>query len=388
MTQSEFINKAKHRHGDKYDYSKVEYKGSRTKVCIICPEHGEFWQAAAAHLSGQGCPKCAIDAAAKRYNIGTDEFIRRAREVHGNKYDYSKVEYANNRTKVCIVCPEHGEFWQNPQKHLMGRVCPLCSSRKRLTKEQFVKIANELHNNEYCYDEFVYVDTHTKGKIYCPKHDHYFMQSPLKHNDKTHPQGCPICRYEKSSASKTKTIKKFIKEARALHGNKYDYSKSEYVRDDEKIEIICPEHGSFFMTPSNHLNKHRPQGCPVCKQSKLENAVMLYMDRNSVNYVPQKRFSWLRLKREMPLDFYLPDYNVAIECQGIQHFRESENSIINDTLEEIQNRDKLKERLCNEHGIKIYYYSNLGIEYPYHVYEGMGLMFSDIKNKNNGVSKD
>ena len=94
---------------------------SITKVCIICPEHGEFWQLPYSHLSGRGCNICSKPV------YDTNSFIKRAREIHGNKYDYSKVEYVNSITKVCIICPEHGEFWQTPNNHLGNKKCHLCS---------------------------------------------------------------------------------------------------------------------------------------------------------------------------------------------------------------------------------------------------------------------
>jgi predicted nucleic acid-binding Zn-ribbon protein len=119
----EFIQKAKEVHGDKYDYSKVEYVNSHAKVCIICPEHGEFWQSPNNHLNGKGCPKCINP----NHGLTTEEFIQKAREVHGDKYDYSKVEYKGGLTKVCIICPKHGEFWQIAREHLRGQGCPICN---------------------------------------------------------------------------------------------------------------------------------------------------------------------------------------------------------------------------------------------------------------------
>ena len=110
LTTYEFIEKAKKVHGDKYDYSKVEYVNSRTKICIICPQHGEFWQTPNAHLMKEGCPKCKGENVSKVNRRTTNEFIEKAKKVHGDKYDYSKVDYKNNSTKVCIICPIHGEF--------------------------------------------------------------------------------------------------------------------------------------------------------------------------------------------------------------------------------------------------------------------------------------
>lgn len=145
-TQEEFISKAREVHGDKYDYSKVEYKGNKNKVCIICPEHGEFWQLPSSHLKGAGCPNCSGN---KKYT--TKEFIEKARKIHGDKYDYSKVEYVNSETKVCIICPEHGEFWQKPARHLMGQGCPNCWHIK---KEYKFNLLQEF-KNEFAFRAFL-----------------------------------------------------------------------------------------------------------------------------------------------------------------------------------------------------------------------------------------
>ena len=122
LTKEEFIKKANKVHESKYNYDNVDYVNSRTKVCIICPKHGEFWQTPSSHLRGNGCSKCTCN-----YVPTTEEWIASTRKVHGDKYDYSKVEYINANTKVCIICPEHGEFWQTPTNHLEGKGCPKCN---------------------------------------------------------------------------------------------------------------------------------------------------------------------------------------------------------------------------------------------------------------------
>ena len=98
-------------------------------MCIICPEHGEFWQTPNKHISRkQGCPKCGDIKNGFNKRLGNDKFIERARKVHGDKYDYSKVEYIDYDTKVCIICPIHGEFWQTPQVHLLSKCgCSYCN---------------------------------------------------------------------------------------------------------------------------------------------------------------------------------------------------------------------------------------------------------------------
>ena len=125
LTFNDFVEKSKSIHGEKYDYSKVDYKNNSTKVLIICPKHGEFLMRPADHFNGQGCPKCKSENLSNKFSMGKEAFIKKALSVHENKYDYSKVEYKNNRTKVCIICPEHGEFWQTPDKHITGQGCKI-----------------------------------------------------------------------------------------------------------------------------------------------------------------------------------------------------------------------------------------------------------------------
>jgi hypothetical protein len=127
LTTEEFIAKAKAVHGDRYDYSKVEYVDNKTKVCIICKEHGEFEQSPKKHLAGQGCIKCHRKSMAKRYSLGKEEFIEKANAVHNGFYDYSEVEYVNGHTKVKIICPIHGIFEQDPASHLQGHGCSFCA---------------------------------------------------------------------------------------------------------------------------------------------------------------------------------------------------------------------------------------------------------------------
>lgn len=147
MNKEYFIEKAKEIHGNKYDYSKVEYINTSTKVCIICPIHGEFWQRPNDHLNGRGCNKCGKESLREQFS-NKKTFIEKAKKIHGNKYDYSKVNYINAKTKVCIICPEHGEFWQTPDSHLRGRGCQLCNSFKKSVDE----ISDFLQKNGIIFD--------------------------------------------------------------------------------------------------------------------------------------------------------------------------------------------------------------------------------------------
>lgn len=127
-TLEDFIKKAKLVHGNKYDYSKVEYVNNNTKVTIVCPIHGEFEQLPRIHTrstkSNQGCPVCSGKIVST-----SEEFIEKVNKVHNNKYSYDKVEYKNSSTKVIITCPIHGNWEQTPDNHLQGRGCPSCAKK-------------------------------------------------------------------------------------------------------------------------------------------------------------------------------------------------------------------------------------------------------------------
>lgn len=146
LTTEEFIKKAREVHGDRYDYSKVEYVNKKTKVCIVCSKHGEFTQSPQKHLSGQGCIKCHHTSLSKRFNLGRERFIEKAKAVHNGFYDYSAVEYINSHTHVQITCPIHGAFPQDPASHLKGHGCPICAdieNGKRKRKWTYEKCQEE-----------------------------------------------------------------------------------------------------------------------------------------------------------------------------------------------------------------------------------------------------
>lgn len=145
-TKKEFIQESNLIHNNKYDYSKVEYKNCKQKIIITCPKHGDFEQTPDSHIQGQGCRLCANNkiSLSKQYN--TEQFIEKAKKVHGDKYDYSKVEYKNNTTKVIIICSKHNEFEQTPDIHLQGSNCPICKTSKG---ELVIKEILDKHNIEY-----------------------------------------------------------------------------------------------------------------------------------------------------------------------------------------------------------------------------------------------
>ena len=234
-------------------------------------------------------------------------FIEKARKIHGDKYDYSKVEYIDHYTKVCVICPIHGEFYISPKDHLTKR-------------------------------------------------------------------GCRKCFYERIRYTK----EKFIEESYKVHGDKYDYSKVEYINSRTKVCIICPIHGEFWQTPKSHIQN---TGCPRCSYSHMESLIYNFLNKHNISFEEQKKFKWLG---KQSLDFYLPEYNIAIECQGIQHFKKVDYfENIKDKwggYENIIKRDKKKLKLCNENNVKLIYFSNLKLNFPYEVITNVDILLETIKN--------
>ena len=138
LTTNEFIEKLKAVHGDKYDTRKVEYIDATTKICLICPKHGEFWIQPNNLLSGQGCRMCGIEKRAKKRKLyDNNTFKAEAEKIHGTKYIYNESEYVSCDTKLKIICPIHGEFWQTPYHHIHDRNgCPKCAKNLIYTTEQ------------------------------------------------------------------------------------------------------------------------------------------------------------------------------------------------------------------------------------------------------------
>jgi hypothetical protein len=346
LTTEEFIEKARRVHGDKYDYSKVEYINNGTLICIICPKHGEFWQTPHKHLQGRRCFKCYHDDR----TLTTEEFIEKAKQIHRDKYDYSKVNYVNVYTKICIICPKHGEFWQKPNNHLQGKGCPYCSGNMKSDLKEFIKGAKKVHDNFYDYSKVEYVNSKTKVCIICPEHGE-FWQKPNNH---LNGQCCPICARNIVKNKLKMTLDEFIEKSNLKHNNKYDYSKVEYVDIKTPVCIVCPEHGEFWQTPRHHLNGH---SCPICRESKLEKEVNNFLLKNNILFERQKKFDWLRLNNPLSLDFYLPDYNIAIECQGKQHFKPVDIFGGEEEFKKTVERDKMKAKLCNENDVHLMFFN-------------------------------
>jgi hypothetical protein len=289
----------------------------------------------------------------------TEQFIKEADVIHNKKYDYSKVEYIRAHSEVCIICPEHGEFWQTPNQHLKGYGCSKCGGNYKWTTEEWVREASKKNNYFYTYENTQYINKKTKVNVTCPIHGDFEI-IPYDH---LCCHGCPKC-----NGKYHYTTEEWIEKANQVHLNKYDCSKTIYINSKSKVCIICPKHGEFWQIANHHLNG---VGCPMCGNvSKLEEKVCKLL--NSLNIVNerQKHFQWLGLQS---LDFYIPSKNIAIECQGIQHFEEVDHFGGESGLLEIRERDERKRNLCSENNVGLYY-----INYDDNIEEKLNYIISQI----------
>lgn len=331
VTTSEFIERAKAVHGDKYDYSKTFITSMVKNTTITCPIHGDFETRAANHLLGVGCSECSGNK-----KLTTESFIKKAHLVHGDRYDYSKVNYVGAKTKVVIICKEHGEFEQEPTNHLMGSGCIKCAGICKSNTVEFITRAKLVHGDKYDYSKVNYSTTNEKVSIVCSTHGE-FKQTPYGHLSGL---GCKKCGHKITADSTKISLSEFIERAVLVHNNTYDYSLVRYETTKDKIKIRCNKHGVFEQECDSHLQGH---GCPACgsQMSKGEDEICNLLDSLGVNYYRRDR----TLIKPLELDIVIPDHNLAIEFNGlIWH-------------SEMYGKDKTyhinKTKLCNDAGFRL-----------------------------------
>jgi hypothetical protein len=358
-TLEEFIQKATQVHVDKYDYSKVEYKKSCQKVIIHCKEHGEYLQTPNGHIGGAGCVKCARQKNADDKRFTRIEFIEKAIEVHRDKYDYSKVQYKNMTTKVIIICREHGEFFQTPAGHLVGKNCVKCgvtssALSKIKTTEQILSEFKIIHGDKYDYSKVQYKNGKEIIIIICKEHGE-FQQKPCDHlSGKI---CCPVCLQLMFGKWNSSNTNEFIQKAKSIHGDKYDYSKVEYIKSIDYVKIGCKKHGYFEITPNSHLNS---SGCNKCypNHSKIQikwlNFIQVYYkiniehaENNGEFSIPETRFK---------ADGYCKETNTIYEFHGdLWHgnpkkFKPDKVSFFGTTYGELYQKTLAKEERIKELG--------------------------------------
>ena len=242
-----------------------------------------------------------------------------------------------------------------------------CWTKIKKAKENFIEKAKKVHGDKFDYSQVVYERSCLKVKIKCNRCGQYFYQTPNNHLTG---QGCPYCKDALNSKKQLKSLETFIEEAKAIHGDKYDYSQVVYEGTNKKVKIYCKKCKRFFYkSPSKHLSYK--QGCPHCvlHHSRGENDVYDWLIANKIDFITQKKFTDCRDKRPLPFDFYLPEYNICIEYQGRQHYKFEKNSQYCKTKEEylsVKQHDKIKREYCLKNNIKLFeinYRKNLALQF-------------------------
>lgn len=344
--------------------------------------------------------------------LTTEEFVKRAKKVHGDKYDYSQSSYVNRRTEIRIFCKLHGEFFQMPGHHTDGRGCKRCGIAKshqatKYSTKQFIALAKKIHRNKYDYSKVKYKNSHAKVIVSCREHGEfnikayshlqgagcascvglkkYNLKSFLETANKIHANkydysdvkiknsksnikircykhgyfeqiltlhvnghGCPKCQYEELGNKSRKTLDDFLLQAKHTHGDTYNYSEVNYKGTNIKVKILCLKHGVFEQTPKQH---YKGNGCPKCF-NKNEGRIANYLFKKAITHreykIGKKRY-----------DFYLPEYNLIIERDGEQHYRLSSNfaSYLKKDpalyIKQQVKNDKLKTKMAKDAGFKI-----------------------------------
>jgi len=359
-TTEEFVINANLIHKNKYDYSLVNYITNKIKVEIICKEHGVFKQTPNSHLRGRKCPTCSLLESGTKRTKTTVEFIEDAKKIYGNKYDYSLVDYIHNRKNVIIICKEHGKFEQTPSQHLRNINCPCCSNSKKSNTKEFIEKSNKIHNNAYDYSLVDYKHSEKEVIIICKEHGE-FKQIPYLHL-KGH-------KCKKCNGYDILNTDDFIKKAKKIHNDKYDYSLVDYKNSEIKIKIICEKHGEFPQSPKNHI--YNKQGCPICNINKNELLIKNNLDKNNIKYEHQKSFDGCEYVKPLRFDFYLPKYNTCIEFDGIQHYIPIEFFGGDNALKLQKIKDKIKTDYCINNNIKL-----IRIKYDENIEEKLNFIFS------------
>lgn len=346
-TTEQFIEDARKVHGDKYDYSKVTYIDSRTKIEIICPIHGSFMQLPNAHLRGADCRQCSIHKRSNERMYTTEYFVKQSKLIHNNKYSYEKVIYTKCNKKVIITCPIHGDFEQTPTCHLQGQGCPECGKLQKANShrtkwEDLLKRFRKIHGDTFEYEQNGYKSINDKIKIFCKKHNYWFEQQITHHLDG---RGCPIC----NGGSKRNT-EMFVIKAREIHGDKYDYSKVNYITKDNPVEIICPKHGSFWQKAHDHICGC---GCPRCRSFRNQEFIFEFLKKSfpKEEWLWEFSPSWLGIQR---LDIYNSRVNLAIEYNGQQHYFPIDVFGGEEGFKKCTEHDALKAQLCKDNNCKLY----------------------------------
>lgn len=340
LTQQEYIRKCK-KVNPEYDYSELGFTTiSGQFVTPICKKHGKFRINARGLMTKHiNCPECERE---KRFK----EFIEKARKIHGDKYKYDLSTYKNNKIPVKITCVIHGDFWQAPGDHLKGYGCSKCSGKYKPSTEEWIERAASIYNYKYDYSKVKYIDNKTPVTVICPEHGEFY---PIPSNHIKGTSGCPKCKGIKIGERCRSNTIEFIEKSKLIHGNRYDYSKVEYIKKDIPVTIICPIHGEFNQLPSIHLKGSGCQACNFKNQGILYSKIKDYFP--NIKFEQEYTSDWLGKQR---LDIYCLEYNFGIEYDGEQHYQSIDYFGGDQYFKVLQERDLLKNQKCLKNKCKLF----------------------------------
>jgi signal peptidase I len=327
MTKKEFLIKAREIHGYKYMYpllpNKITYKD---KVDILYNDI-LYTQSISKHLLGR-CPE-------KNTPIKTtEEFIKEAKLIWGDKYDYSLVEYKGANKKVKILYDDV-VFEQTPSIHYKS------APELNMNRDWFIKRAKYKWGDKYDYSLVEYKHCKSKVKIIYNKTGEIFEQTPHLHLHRA-PENIKL--------AVRKTTEQFIKEANVVHDFKYSYDKTNYIKNQIKVIITCPIHGDFEQRPLSHIQGN---GCKCCSESRGEREIANFLTKNNILYYRQHKFTDCRNILQLPFDFYIPSMRTIIEFDGKQHYEPIEHFGGVENYNRLKINDKIKEDYCEENYINL-----------------------------------
>lgn len=305
--RASFVAKSQAVHGEKYDYSGIDYVDSRTKVLIRCPRHGEFLQVPTSHFGGCGCPACAIEHVAQARKRTHEDFVREATEVHGGRYEYPET-FDGVEVHIAIICPEHGLFRQRAASHLKGSGCPQCaairiSEARKKSFAEFVEDARKKYGDMFLYEEVP--ENHKMVRVYHPDVG-WETQEKASHLHRR------VFGHSKLKSHQIKyTTDEFVSKAREVHGAAYGYEKTVYTGIKDLVTITCPKHGDFSQMAENHIRL--ACGCPSCRSpvSKIHQEILDMLAGEEVVVNDRK------ILAPYEIDIYLPKRNIAFEINGM-----------------------------------------------------------------------
>lgn len=329
MTREEFLEKARNKHGYKYEYPNLSEKVLSSDSIDILYKGVLYKQKVVKHILLGRCPE-------KNTPIKTTEqFIKEAKEIWGDKYDYSLANY-KGATKPLKVIFDGIIFEQIASSHLRGMAPEL-----NMNRDWFIKRAKDKWGDKYDYSLVEYKDCKKKVKIIYKKTGEIFEQTPHLHLYRA-PENIRL--------AIRKTTEQFIKEANIIHDFRFSYDKTNYIKNQIKVIINCPIHGDFEQRPLSHLQGN---GCPNCSESKGEKIIAKYLDKNNISYYRQHKFDDCKNIFQLPFDFYIPKYRTCIEFDGKQHYEPADFFGGIEAFEKLKTNDRIKDDYCEDNFINI-----------------------------------